>query len=63
MKNRIYFFTGTGNSLKAAKYIAEALGDCEILAICKGADVNVPNECETVGFVLPVYFFGLPKMA
>lgn len=35
MKNRIYFFTGTGNSLKVAKDIAKALPNCELVAIYK----------------------------
>ena len=29
MKTIIYYFTGTGNSLAAARKIAAALGDCE----------------------------------
>ncbi|MCL1995678.1 MAG: EFR1 family ferrodoxin [Defluviitaleaceae bacterium] len=62
MKNRIYFFTGTGNSLKVAKDIAASIDDCEIVAICKGASVDVPDEIERIGFVFPVYFFGLPNM-
>jgi ferredoxin len=62
MKNRIYFFTGTGNSLKAAKDIAESLMECEIVAICKNIDINIPTGYERIGFVFPVYYFGLPKM-
>ncbi|MDL2229067.1 EFR1 family ferrodoxin [Treponema sp. OttesenSCG-928-L16] len=62
MKNRIYFFTGTGNSLKAAKDIAASLGNCEITAIRKGMDTNIPAGYERIGFVFPVYFFGLPEM-
>jgi ferredoxin/flavodoxin len=62
VKNRIYFFTGTGNSLKVAKDIAATLADCEIVAICTGADIDVPDGYERIGFVFPVYFFGLPDM-
>ena len=62
MKNRVYFFTGTGNSLHLARRIAERLGDCEIIAIHKGTDLNVPSEFDRVGFVFPVYFWGLPVM-
>lgn len=62
MKNRIYFFTGTGNSLNAAKNIAEALPDCELVAICKDTPLEVPAGCERIGFVFPDYAGGLPKM-
>ena len=60
--NRIYFFTGTGNSLKVAKDIANALGDCEIVAIYKGTDMKIPIGYRRIGFVFPVYYFGLPDM-
>ena len=33
MKTIIYYFTGTGNSLAAAKKIAAALKDCELVPI------------------------------
>lgn len=62
MKNRIYFFTGTGNSLKVAKDIAGSLPDCEIVAICRGTRLDIPTGFDRIGFVFPVYFFGLPQM-
>jgi flavodoxin len=33
MKTIIYFFTGTGNPLAAARKIAAVLGDCELVRI------------------------------
>lgn len=62
MKNRIYFFSGTGNSLKVAKDIARELADCEIVAIHKGMDMEIPKGYQRIGFVFPVYYFGLPEM-
>lgn len=62
MNNRIYFFTGTGNSLKVAQDIAAAIPECEIMAICKGMDLTPPTGYERIGFVYPVYFGGLPDM-
>lgn len=62
MKNRIYFFTGTGNSLKAAKDIASSLPECEVVAICEGMDMDIPAGLERIGFVFPVYFYGLPNL-
>ena len=35
MKTTIYYFSGTGNSLKVAKDIAEGLKDTEIVQICR----------------------------
>jgi hypothetical protein len=42
--NRIYFFTGTGNSLHIAEEIAKSLSDCEIIAIQKGTETEIPAE-------------------
>jgi len=62
MKNRIYFFTGTGNSLKAAKEIAAELPDCELVAIHKGMKSAIPVGYDRIGFVFPVYYLGPPAM-
>lgn len=62
MKNRIYFFTGTGNSLKAAKTIAQALPECELVAICQDTPLAVPAGYERIGFVFPNYSGGPPHM-
>jgi ferredoxin len=62
MKNRVYFFTGTGNSLHLTQMLVARLVDCEIAAIHKGADLTVPSNLDRVGFVFPVYFWGLPGM-
>ncbi|MDD1729520.1 MAG: EFR1 family ferrodoxin [Methanospirillum sp.] len=64
MKNTIYFFTGTGNSLATAKKIAASLGDCDLVPIApyqKTSGDIVPSS-DRVGIVCPVYFTGLPAM-
>lgn len=64
MKGIIYYFTGTGNSLAAAKKIAAVLGDCKLIPIAplqKTTDVIVP-PADRVGIVCPVYDAGLPVM-
>lgn len=65
MKSIIYYFTGTGNSLAAAKKIAGALGDCDIVPVAPFADTTGPvvPDAERIGLVCPVYFAGLPAMA
>lgn len=62
MKNRIYYFTGTGNSLKVAKDIAACLSECEIIPIKRGMEKTIPTDCERIGFVFPVYYWGLPEI-
>jgi ferredoxin len=64
MKTLIYYFTGTGNSLAAAKKIAAAPGDCELVSIASLKDTlgTVTPDAERVGIVCPVYFSGLPLM-
>ena len=64
MKTIIYYFTGTGNSLAAAKKIAAALGDCELvpIALLGKSSGDIVPPADRVGIVCPVYFSGLPLM-
>jgi ferredoxin len=63
MKTTIYFFTGTGNSLKIARSISEKIDDCEIVPIAKIWKLkNLTATSETVGFIFPLYASGLPKI-
>lgn len=57
MKNIIFYFTGTGNSLKVARDIAEKLGknECEIVHIPDYKEKVLPQGYERIGFVCPVY--------
>ncbi|WP_324303303.1 hypothetical protein [Methanoculleus sp.] len=43
MRIVIYYFTGTGNSLAAAKKIAAVLGGCEIVPIASLANTPGPS--------------------
>lgn len=61
MANIIFYFSGTGNSLKAAKTIAKELGDGEIVSMAKPGKYVLSKQYDSVGFIFPVYFFGLPK--
>ncbi len=65
MKSVIYYFTGTGNSLAAAKKVAASLGDTEIVPIATFRDTagRITPDADRVGIVCPVYFSGLPAMA
>ena len=54
----IFCFTSTGNSLSTAKKLAGAIGG-EVLPVKNG---NISCESDVIGFVFPVYFWGLPRM-
>lgn len=62
----IYYFTGTGNSLYAARTIAEAQGEplASIAEIMKGdpASIPAPGPGETLGLAFPVYAWGPPRL-
>jgi ferredoxin len=62
MKTIIYYFTGTGNSLAAAKKIAAALADCELVPIASLVDTpgKIVPAADRVGIVCPVYDAGIP---
>ena len=60
-KRTIYYFTGTGNSLRAAQVVAEALGDTEIISMrCNPADVPAADS-DVIGFVFPIYHWTLTE--
>ena len=53
--NKIYYFSGTGNSLRAAIVIAQALGNTEIISMrCNASEVSAADS-NIIGFVFPVY--------
>lgn len=63
----IFYFTGTGNSLYAAKSISEEQGD-RLISIAKEMEQNMDayeyklGEEELLGFVFPVYAWAPPKI-
>lgn len=63
MKNTIFWFSGTGNSLYAAKVLARELGESEILPIAGGVPSGtVGGEGHRIGFVFPSYYGDLPRI-
>ncbi len=59
-KNIIFIFSGTGNSLWAAKKIAEELDNCEIISMGCHTDYTLTDEYDIIGFVYPTYYRGIP---
>lgn len=64
MKTIIYYFTGTGNSLAAARKIAAGLGDCGLVPIASLEDTpgKIVPQADRVGIVCPVYDAGVPVL-
>lgn len=60
MKNAIFYFTGTGNSLAVAGKIARQLGDTKLLSIRHDQQELDASTYERVGFVYPVYYYMMP---
>jgi flavodoxin len=60
MVNIVFYFSGTGNSLYVAKSISKELGNCEIVSMAKPFDSI--KQYDSVGFIYPTYYFGLPKI-
>ncbi len=66
MKTNIYYFSGTGNSLKVALDLAAELENDEntvkIIPIVKAMEEELDLACDRIGVVSPVYMWGLPKI-
>ena len=62
MGNIIFYFSGTGNSLKVAKTLAKELGDGEVVSMAKSEKYSLTKQYDTIGFVCPTYYWGLPKV-
>lgn len=63
MPTTIYYFSATGNSLTIARQIAKGLENCTIQSM----SAAVPNKPvggpdHPIGFVFPVFYFGLPRL-
>jgi len=61
MSTRLYYYTGTGNSLWVARQLAARLEDSvELYSL--GSNYELPGgKCERVGLVFPVHIWGVPR--
>jgi ferredoxin/flavodoxin len=62
MRTRIFYFTGSGNSLAIARALADGLGGAELVAMANVLDDSVTASEKRVGMVFPVYAWGPPRM-
>jgi len=63
MKTVIYYFTGTGNTLEAARKIAVDIEECILIPITQA--LKNPESLpvtEKIGIAFPLYFWGLPEI-
>ena len=61
--NRIFYFTGTGNSLAISKALAEGLEDTHVESIASAGMSPSISGAERIGLVFPVFGWGMPRMA
>ncbi|OOM77047.1 EFR1 family ferrodoxin [Clostridium sp. BL-8] len=64
MKTTIYYFSGTGNSLKIAKDLTVKLENADVVSITSIMKKNdsVPITADKIGIIYPVYIWGIPKI-
>lgn len=61
--NIIYYFSATGNSLHTARQLAQKLGETTLIRITGNMEkIVIPEECERIGIVFPVYTYNIPHL-
>lgn len=60
MDKVIFYFSGTGNSLRAARIIAGEMGGARLISM-RTDPADAPAAAEVAGFVCPVYEWDVPK--
>ncbi len=62
-RTALYYFTGTGNSLHIARSLTKALPGSEVIAMASClSSSSLVSTAETIGFVHPLYWYGLPGL-
>ena len=61
LTTRLYYYTGTGNSLWIARQLSGRLnGETELISL--GNEYSMPEAlCEKMGIIFPVHIWGLPR--
>ena len=65
MEKMLYYFSATGNSLQLAKDFAKKMNAnlSNITTLVNNSkNEDIETDANFIGFVVPVYFFGLPKI-
>lgn len=61
VSNTLFYFTGTGNSLWAARALARELGNTEIISMVNWEEQKRKINSSVVGIVFPVHVWGVPR--
>lgn len=61
MKNIIYYFTGTGNSLSISRKLAFGIGDCSVIPVSEAIEGSI-ESADIVGVVCPNYSYDVPHI-
>lgn len=61
MEKVIYYFSGTGNSLRAARVVAAKIGGATLVSMRSDPEKASAVKAEMIGFVCPVYEWDVPK--
>lgn len=61
MEKIIYYFSGTGNSLRTARLIAAEMGGAKLVSMRNDPASVSAESAEVIGFVLPVYEWDVPE--
>ena len=56
MKTDLFYYTGTGNSLWAARMLAKEMNDAEIIPISSASGVPITSNAEAIRKILRRYF-------
>ena len=63
MSTIIFWFSGTGNSLYAAKRLADGIGDASLVSMARAVPPDsLGGDGEKIGFVFPSYYCNLPRI-
>jgi ferredoxin len=60
MKTKIYYYSGTGNSLWVAGKLSQLFGNADVIHLNKAANTNGDEKAAITGIVFPVYIWGVP---
>lgn len=61
MNTRLYYYTGTGNSLWIARMLARELGDAGTIQVSPISGGTVESRGDAVGIIFPVHIWGVPR--
>lgn len=63
MSTQIYYFSGTGNSLYAARELSKRLPGSSLTPVCAALSArSFQSRAQTVGFVFPIHCLGVPEV-